>query len=74
MSSNKRVAKALKKKISLIIEIYMDVKGKKKKEKLRQFIEEKVSEIIIYKRSLNAKKTKTAALTENEGDGQIEYF
>ena len=56
MSKKNAKKKNLEKRLSTIIEIYMEQKGKAKRKKLAKFIREKIGEILLFRDNLSAKK------------------
>ncbi len=56
MSKKKEETKNLEKRVSMIVEIYMEQKGREEKKELSLFIAEKVKEIIAFRDSLKKRK------------------
>ena len=53
MKKKKQVQKELQKKLNAILEIYVDQKGKANRKLLKDFIEQKADEVLLYAESLN---------------------
>lgn len=64
MSKKKEHSKNLQKRLSAIVEIYVEQKGKQKKNTMKQFIEQKMDEIIIFNDTLNKRKRKSKHAAE----------
>lgn len=56
MSKKKDKRKNLQSRLTTIVEIYIEQKGKAKKKELKEFIEKKMDEIISFSESLSRRK------------------
>jgi len=59
MSKKKEAKKSLQRRVSAIVEIYVEQKGKSKRKLLKEFIEVKVNEIIEFNELLKKRKKKS---------------
>jgi hypothetical protein len=68
MSKKKEIKKDLQKKLSAIVEIYVEQKGKARKKQLSDFIEKKLAEIVVFRNNLTAQRkiAKEKALNNND--------